>query len=129
MIQFGLPPSLTVWVQRAGRAGRSKNINARAILLVEKSMFERQRKRRKGNTHALPPENSDSESDDPSGDEGANIAGDGAEIEGDDYIFEWRKKCEDALRNWIETELCRRDVADIYFANPPNRQGTSVHNV
>ncbi len=132
VIQFGVPPSLTVWIQRAGRAGRSENINARAILLVEKSMFERQRKRRKGvpkdNENQLP-DNLGSDSDDQSDDddEGNVVVDQGplAGIEGNDYIFQWRKKCEDALRNWIETELCRRDAADTYFANPPNRQSTS----
>jgi len=30
------------------------------------------------------------------------------------------KKVELALREWIETKWCRRDVADKYFNNPPN---------
>ncbi|KAI1781915.1 P-loop containing nucleoside triphosphate hydrolase protein [Ganoderma leucocontextum] len=40
VIQFGAPPSLTTWTQRAGRAGRSPNIHARATLLIEKSVEE-----------------------------------------------------------------------------------------
>jgi len=43
VIQFGVPSSLLVWIQRAGRAGRSPNINAQAILMVEKSMFQRKK--------------------------------------------------------------------------------------
>ncbi|KAJ3483954.1 hypothetical protein NLJ89_g12020 [Agrocybe chaxingu] len=47
VIQFGVPSSLSVWIQRAGRAGRSPHIKARAILLYEKSMFETQKTRKK----------------------------------------------------------------------------------
>ncbi|KAF6752010.1 P-loop containing nucleoside triphosphate hydrolase protein [Ephemerocybe angulata] len=43
VIQLGVPSSLSVWVQRAGRAGRSPNLDARAILLVEESVFKRQK--------------------------------------------------------------------------------------
>jgi len=32
------------------------------------------------------------------------------------------KKVEPVLREWIETKGCRRDVADEYFNNPPNRR-------
>ncbi|KDR81905.1 hypothetical protein GALMADRAFT_59401 [Galerina marginata CBS 339.88] len=32
VIQFGIPPSLTVWIQRAGRAGRNPSLQARALL-------------------------------------------------------------------------------------------------
>ncbi|KAJ7604308.1 hypothetical protein DFH06DRAFT_922515, partial [Mycena polygramma] len=34
IIQFGVPSSLSVWTQRAGRAGRSPEVHARAILLI-----------------------------------------------------------------------------------------------
>ncbi|KAF6746517.1 P-loop containing nucleoside triphosphate hydrolase protein, partial [Ephemerocybe angulata] len=43
VIQLGVPTSLSVWVQRAGRAGRSPSIQAQAILLVEKSVFKRKK--------------------------------------------------------------------------------------
>lgn len=39
IIQYGCPDSLSVWVQRAGRAGRSPNVDATAVLLVEKSIM------------------------------------------------------------------------------------------
>ncbi|KAF9472847.1 P-loop containing nucleoside triphosphate hydrolase protein [Pholiota conissans] len=35
VIQFGVPSSLSVWMQRASRAGCSSSINARAILLAQ----------------------------------------------------------------------------------------------
>lgn len=39
VIQYGVPDSLSVWIQRAGRAGRDPNIQARAALIAEKSLF------------------------------------------------------------------------------------------
>jgi len=41
----------------------------------------------------------------------------------DDDRYEWRGKAQDALRKWIETEGCRRDMADEYFSNPSGRKG------
>ncbi|TDL30202.1 P-loop containing nucleoside triphosphate hydrolase protein [Rickenella mellea] len=40
VVQFKVPASLSIWLQRAGRAARSPNILGRAVLLVEKSVFE-----------------------------------------------------------------------------------------
>ena len=118
VIQFGVPTSLSVWMQRAGRAGRSRNINARAILLAEKSMFERRQVRRRKDARIDDASLSDSgneEGDDEPEDEQA----DRPTLVG---ICEWKKKVDDALREWIETEDCRRIVADRYFGNPPNHQ-------
>jgi hypothetical protein len=36
---------------------------------------------------------------------------------------EYKKTVEPALRRWIETTGCRRDVVDEYFGNPPGQQG------
>lgn len=42
------PDSLSTWTQRAGRAGRRPDIQARAVLLLEKSVFsEKGKKTRK----------------------------------------------------------------------------------
>lgn len=48
VIQFGVPTSLSIWNQRYGRAGRSIDIQASAILLVEKSMFQRKKRKKPG---------------------------------------------------------------------------------
>ena len=40
---------------------------------------------------------------------------------------EYKKVVEDALREWVETEGCRRNVADKRFNNPGPREGQ--HNV
>ncbi|GLB46004.1 putative P-loop containing nucleoside triphosphate hydrolase protein [Lyophyllum shimeji] len=163
VIQFGVPSSLSVWIQRAGRAGRSPDINARAILLYEESMFKRKRKRkRKRSKRARRTADTDSdltedevefteggddemvlegEGDDEmeeEGDDGPEAEGrdemevdDGGDNKGgleaepeedDDDGKEWGKKVEEDLRRWIETNHCRRDVADTYFDNPPGRK-------
>lgn len=126
VIQFGVPTSLSVWIQRAGRAGRSANVHARAILLVEKSMFEKQKKRTgKGLSASLNPldeihdDSSDTDSD--KTDDEDLLAG-VADLPGVGLVeHEWKKKVEDALRLWIETTKCRREVTDTYFNNPPRR--------
>ncbi|KAJ3497511.1 hypothetical protein NLJ89_g10341 [Agrocybe chaxingu] len=152
VIQFGVPPSLSVWVQRAGRAGRSPNIKARAILLYEKSIFETQKARKKKRGAKDNPV-TDSEDDEDNqrvsngcpvldtvevtNDHGNEVdggvsedsadEGEGVQAEdtvGDDPSTEttFRKKAEEALREWIQVKTCRRDVIDAYFANPPDRQ-------
>ncbi|KAJ7830174.1 hypothetical protein B0H14DRAFT_2247004, partial [Mycena olivaceomarginata] len=40
VVQFMVPGSLSIWMQRAGRAGRNILIAARAILLVQPSVFQ-----------------------------------------------------------------------------------------
>lgn len=99
-------------MQRAGRAGRCASLNARALLFVEKSMFESQkRKRRKADTPETPDFEGEEELE--------------SEVEENEHELEdereYKKKVEPALREWIETTGCRRDVADKYFNNPPNR--------
>ena len=107
-----------MWIQRAGRAGRSPDIDARAILLVEKSMFQWRKKRKKRGQ----------ESDD-SEESGSDVGEEESEEEEEDEIgadssnMEYGKKVEPELRLWIECANCRRDVADEYFNNPPVRKG------
>ncbi|KAJ7753109.1 hypothetical protein DFH07DRAFT_683723, partial [Mycena maculata] len=68
IIQFGVPGSLPIWVQCAGRAGRSPELQARAILLIEKSMFQRKKKRkRKGKAKGEADSGSSLESEDEGG--------------------------------------------------------------
>ncbi|KAF8064097.1 P-loop containing nucleoside triphosphate hydrolase protein [Lyophyllum atratum] len=128
VIQFGIPSSLSVWIQRAGRAGRSPEINARAILLYEESMFKRKRRRRTKPAPGAFEEGSDadpgigheSEVDD-HGEDNQGEDDEGPSDEEDDGK-EWGKKVEENLRRWIETAHCRRDIADEYFDNPPERK-------
>ena len=98
VIQFGVPLSLSVWIQHAGRAGRSPDINARAIMLAEKSMFQWRKKRSRKNAA----DDFDSKSDDSQSDGDDS----GEEVDGDSDKMEWGKKVEPELRQWIETEDC-----------------------
>ena len=111
VIQFGVPSSLSVWIQRAGRAGRSPNINARAILLVEKSMFQWRKKRKKRGQEGDDSDESGSGIDDEESEEEEEVGADSDKME-------YGKKVEPDLRLWVECESCRRDIADEYFNNP-----------
>lgn len=108
VIQFGLPLSLSIWVQRAGRAGRQYDLQATAYLLVEKSAFEQQKKR--------------------AGKDKTQASGVG-EIDDEFYVDileedkEFKKKVDPSLRWWLQStdQLCRRDLLDKFFRNPPRK--------
>ncbi|TFY59961.1 hypothetical protein EVJ58_g5446 [Rhodofomes roseus] len=101
VIQFGIPNSLTTFLQRAGRGGRSDSIQAEAVLFAERSAFQVQRPR--GAARNGHPGDQDSQTD----------------TEDDDEQPTYKKKVEDALRLWMEATDCRRRVADKHFNNPP----------
>ncbi|KAF8545862.1 P-loop containing nucleoside triphosphate hydrolase protein, partial [Imleria badia] len=96
--QLGAPSSLTVWIQRAGRAGRMASIQARAVLFLEASALKEIR------TKTAEVE-SESEIED--------------SHEGQEKTY--RKKLEPSLREYVETRRCRRKVVDKLFDNPPAR--------
>ena len=118
VIQFGVPISLAVWTQCAGCAGQSPQIQAKAILLVEKSMFKFQKHFQRGEKDKPDPlpkpknDSSDEESDYNETEE-----------------KEWVKKVEEGMRNWIESKDCCRDVSDEYFGNPPCRKGNKYNQI
>ncbi|KAF7355950.1 Bloom syndrome [Mycena venus] len=122
IIQFGVPSSLAVWIQRAGRAGRSYHIRARAILLVEKSMFQRRKRRKKGGgkEKSAPFLDPDSDSDGSSDSDGGEAAHAEPVVDG----MEWGKNVDPVMREYISTTLCRRDMTDRYFNNPLRREPT-----
>lgn len=43
-MQFMVPASLSIWLQRAGRAGRTKGSQAHAYLLVQPTVFQEKNK-------------------------------------------------------------------------------------
>lgn len=47
VVQFMAPKSLSIWMQRAGRAGRSPLLQACAILLVQPTVFQEKNKTKK----------------------------------------------------------------------------------
>ncbi|EGN97848.1 hypothetical protein SERLA73DRAFT_56613, partial [Serpula lacrymans var. lacrymans S7.3] len=50
VIQFGVPSSLSVWLQRAGRAVHNFSLQGRAIMMVEASVLQCVSKKKKGRT-------------------------------------------------------------------------------
>lgn len=122
VIQFGVPKSLSIWIQRAGRAGRSKSMKARATLLFEKSVFQRRRKR--GTYKPNQPSNrvtrnADLDIEGTLEDEGEE--GDGVgDVDRDDGR-EWVKTIDDDLRSYIEEKEsdCGCYFLDEFFDNPP----------
>lgn len=53
VVQFMVPVSLSVWMQRAGRAGRAATLQARAILLVQPSIFQEKHTKSAGNDNEV----------------------------------------------------------------------------
>ncbi|KXN93138.1 hypothetical protein AN958_00060, partial [Leucoagaricus sp. SymC.cos] len=106
VVQLGVPSSLSTWIQRAGRAGRSA-IRARAVLLVEKSVFERIRRK-------------------PSGTQSRDVTST-TTIEGSDDNYQWKKQVDPNVREWVETPGCRRKVSNKHFDNPPSSQEGKVY--
>ncbi|KAJ7905794.1 P-loop containing nucleoside triphosphate hydrolase protein [Mycena olivaceomarginata] len=125
VIQFGVPPSLPVWIQRYGRAGRHFDIQARAVMLVEKSMEV------PAPAPAEPELGAHSDSDSSSDESDAEVAAgksvpkkaDAASVDLNDGRV-WGKNVDPVLREYISTALCRRDIADKHFNNPPRRAPT-----
>ena len=81
-----------MWLQHAGRAGQSPHVQARAILLVESSALQCV---------------------------GSSTVEENNEEE--EVCVAYCKKVEPALREWVEMEDCRREIADKFFDNPPGR--------
>lgn len=108
VVQFGAPPSLTTWVQRAGRAGRSPRMFANATLLVEKSAFEEIRRKvlKKPTKKSL-----------------RSSIGANGPVGGGPLTREYHKVIERALRLWLETPGCRWEAADDFFNNPLRLSG------
>ncbi|KAF6755179.1 P-loop containing nucleoside triphosphate hydrolase protein [Ephemerocybe angulata] len=121
VIQLAVPSSLSVWIQRAGRAGRSPTIQARTILLVEPSVFQRVKATKPSGEGDEEGQESDGGGDaDEDGDEGDEEVVDDEDAAPADVKY--KKKVEPALRDYIETGDCRRDVVDAHFGNPASRK-------
>ncbi|KAF8153870.1 P-loop containing nucleoside triphosphate hydrolase protein [Crassisporium funariophilum] len=101
VVQFMVPKSMSIWMQRAGRGGRSRLIAARAILLVQPSVFQEVK------SLTAKPKAASARS---------------VDIE-ESNTTNYRKAVEEGLREWIETEDCRRNVSDEYFGDGKERDG------
>ncbi|EJF67504.1 P-loop containing nucleoside triphosphate hydrolase protein, partial [Dichomitus squalens LYAD-421 SS1] len=127
-VQFGVPENLAVWLQRAGRAGRSPLLEATAVMLVERSAIQRVGVKKEAGVRE---EESGAPADNSSGsefeeeEEKLKAATTTAAAATAAAVIKYRKTVEQNLRAWIEAEGCRRDVADAYFDNPPRRSPIS----
>ena len=105
-----VPDTLSVWIQRAGRAGRSGAPSV-AVLLYEPSVIQKVKGK-------------EADESDGEGDLGEQL------WEGDDFR---KKNVEGTLRSYVLTSLCRRAVTDEYFGTPVRniegmvRFGWSMH--
>lgn len=111
MIQFLVPSSLSVWIQRAGRCGRNGQ-PSNAYLYVQPSVFQKKKARRRRK-----------DAEDDAEDAAADLEAEGDDDDTDTRPLEFMKKIEEALRLYVETEICRRKVADKYFNNPRRTDG------
>ncbi|KAI0629149.1 P-loop containing nucleoside triphosphate hydrolase protein [Trametes polyzona] len=115
VVQFGVPENLSIWLQRAGRAGRDPRVAARAIMLVQAAVIQEVKPKKNSTSTTEEAESSDSDF-----------------WEEEEHIEDsrrppktiYKKKIEDALREWIQTQGCRRAVVDAYFNNPPRVNAT-----
>ncbi|KAF9471150.1 hypothetical protein BDN70DRAFT_888424 [Pholiota conissans] len=109
----------------ASRESRlSQLIKHTQILHVEKSTFERQKRKRRGLAQAAGGRQDDSESD--CSDDELRIGDNNNHVEGEEAQYEWQK-VDDALRKWIEANECRRSIAGKNFNNPIEDRPAPTH--
>jgi superfamily II DNA helicase RecQ len=104
VIQFMVPPSLSVWTQRLGRAGRAGE-PAIVILLVEPSVY----KLRKSRGVVGPEDPDDEDKDDEDEDVGDGHSDTGLVVSANPT---YQKKVKEEMRKWIEAAECRHVVVD-----------------
>ncbi|KAJ7583101.1 P-loop containing nucleoside triphosphate hydrolase protein [Mycena floridula] len=80
VIHFGVPRSLSVFLQHIGWAGRLRTIKAHAILLVKESMFQHQRKRKGKSKKKSKLGEDDSEAEEVDDDLGTPLADEEADV-------------------------------------------------
>ncbi|KAF8878327.1 P-loop containing nucleoside triphosphate hydrolase protein [Infundibulicybe gibba] len=106
VVQYMVPASLSIWMQRGGRAGRRPSMLASAILLVQPSVF--QKIAVKGNEKSTDKVPGPLDAD-------------------DDMVTDevkYQKDVEEGLRKWIETMICRREVFNEYFDSGVESKGS-----
>jgi superfamily II DNA helicase RecQ len=121
VVQWHAPPSLSVWVQHAGRAGRDGQ-QARSVLMVEPAIFQERRR---------PPEQrgKDASSNASRDDEHNESNEQGLEpIQRDDGFVVYRKKCDPDLRSFVMTPECRRKFLVDYYRNPEPSNGEAPNS-
>ena len=117
IVQFMVALSLSILVQRFGRAGRSGQ-PVIAVLLAEPSVFQVKKKNNVTKTVEEPVDDDDIE-----------LSLDSLGLEDTDVVTEYRKKMEVGMQDWCLTLGCRCNISDKYFNNPPRSNGASFKEV
>lgn len=116
-----LPPDLNTWDRHKSYAGRAGQ-PARAFLSVEASAFQKVKPKRKQVKNEGDKDN------------GAGKKKDEEDEHEDDPFekepFQYRKKVDVSLREYIDTTGCRHDISDAYISNPTPRPGAQkLHSI
>ena len=141
VIQFGVPLTMSMWLQGAGRAGRNPSIQAEAIMLIEKSVFEmRKKKSKKDADVAADDEDNAEESGDKADDNDAGVTeeantvlavgpisvvettGLAADCCPDHSNMTFKKKIKGDLCTYLLWKECKRNVTDVLYDSPPECQ-------
>ena len=117
VIQFMVPPTLSVWTQCLGHAGRSGEL-AIVILLVELSVYKLKKSR-----GVMRPEDPDSEDKNDKDEDMGDGESNAGPFKNTDLTYQ--KKVEEGTQKWIEATKCYHVVTDTYFNNPPCTIGKS----
>jgi hypothetical protein len=127
VIQFMVAHSLSVLIQRFGRAGRSGQ-PAVALLLAEPSVFQVKKKATKtGTTQGTMPANlEESEYVKEETIDDLDLPSDAVGLDAADVVTQYKKKTETGMQDWCLTLGCRWDVSDKYFNNPSRLNGMSL---
>jgi superfamily II DNA helicase RecQ len=125
VIQFMVALSLSILIQRFGRAGRSGQ-PAVAILLTEPSVFQ---VKKKNNVTRTVAESENNIKEEPIDDNDIELSLDTLGLDDADIAMEYRKKTEVGMRDWCLALGCRWYVSDKYFNNPARPNGASFGGV
>jgi superfamily II DNA helicase RecQ len=127
VVQFMVASSLSVLIQRFGRAGRSGQ-PAVALLLAEPSVFQVKKKNQEKNTitRTVPAESEEYIKEEPIDDSNdLELPLDAVGLDSADVVTQYRKKTEIGMQDWCLTLGCRGDVSDKYFNNPSRSKSMS----
>jgi superfamily II DNA helicase RecQ len=135
VVQFAVPTSLLVLNQCVGHAGCSGQ-HALAIILVEPSVFQTVKKKKKAEENKkAKTQRGDPELDalheivkiELNKDEDLDLATIQASIlDNDEAQIEHKKKMEAGIQAWCLAKGCRVEVSDQYFNNPLRSNGIST---
>jgi superfamily II DNA helicase RecQ len=123
VIQFRVALSLSILVQRFGRAGRSGQ-PAVAILFAKPSVFQVKKKNNTTRVRTVAePENNIK--DEPMEDDDLELPAETPGLDKTEIVTEYKKKTEVGMHDWCLALGCRWDVSDKYFSNPSRPDGMS----